>query len=300
MATFSLRAMPAFAGLMAMVAVFVGPRPALSNEVETLPADAGRIVSVGGSITEIVYALGEEKRLVARDQTSLFPSEALALPDVGYMRALSPEGVLSVDPDGVLMLEGSGPPQALDVLKKASVPLVMIPDRYDGQGIVDKIRAVGAAMGAKHKAEDFAGKVSADLEDAARLTAGIEDRKRVLFILSLQGGKIMASGAHTAANGIIRMAGAVNAIEGFDGYRPLNDEAIISAQPDVVMMMSRGDGSEIPDAEIFAHPAIAATPAGRDRRIVRMDGLYLLGFGPRTAEAVRDLARSLYGDGVSN
>jgi iron complex transport system substrate-binding protein len=176
----------------------------------------------------------------------------------------------------------------------------MIPDRYDGQGIVDKIKAVGVAIGAEGKAADFASKVSADLEDAEQLTAGIEQRKRVLFILSLQGGKIMASGAHTAANGIIHMAGAENAIEGFDGYRPLNDEAVISARPDVVMMMNRGDGSEIPDDEIFAHPAIAATPAGQDRRIVRMDGLYLLGFGPRTAEAVRDLARSLYGDGVSN
>ena len=91
-------------------------------------ADTSRIAAIGGSITEIVYALGEEKQLVARDSTSLYPEAALALPDVGYMRALSPEGVLSVNPTGILALQGSGPKEAVDVLKKASVPFIEVPE----------------------------------------------------------------------------------------------------------------------------------------------------------------------------
>ena len=87
-----------------------------------LPAalpDASRLVSIGDSITEIIFALGEQDRLVARDSTSTYPPAATALPDVGYMRALSPEGVLSVNPSAIVAVEGSGPVETLDVLKKA-------------------------------------------------------------------------------------------------------------------------------------------------------------------------------------
>ncbi len=273
---------------------------AMASQVEALPSGAQRVVSVGGSITEILYALGEEDRLVARDSTSLYPQEALSLPDVGYMRALSPEGVLSVDPDGILALEGSGPPEAIQVLEKASVPMVVIPERFDSQGIVDKITAVGQAIGEPEKADAFAAKVAGDLDAAKKITAGVKDRKKVLFILSLQGGKILASGTGSAANGIIELAGGENAIIGYSGYKQLTDEAVIEAQPDVVLMMDREGDLSIDENELFSNPAIAATPAGMNRQVIRMDGLYLLGFGPRTAAAVKDLAVRLYGDEITN
>lgn len=262
--------------------------------------DTSRVASVGGSITEIVYALGEEAKLVARDSTSVYPEAALKLPDVGYMRALSPEGVLSVSPTGILALEGSGPKEAVDVLKKASIPFVSIPEAFTHQGIVDKVRVVGKALGAEAKAEELATQVDQQLSEAEALTAGIPqaERKRVLFILSLQGGKLLASGSGTAAAGIIDLAGAVNAVEGFSGYKQLTDEAAITAKPDVILMMDREGELAIDDSELYGHPAIASTPAGQARRVIRMDGAYLLGFGPRTASAVKDLAASLYGDAI--
>ena len=262
--------------------------------------DTSRVASVGGSITEIVYALGEEAKLVARDSTSVYPEPALKLPDVGYMRALSPEGVLSVSPTGILALEGSGPKEAVDVLKKASIPFVSIPEDFTHQGIVDKVRVVGKALGAEAKAEELATQVDQQLNEAEALTAGIPqaDRKRVLFILSLQGGKLLASGSGTAADGIIDLAGAVNAVEGFSGYKQLTDEAAITARPDIILMMDREGELAIDDSELYGHPAIASTPAGQARRVIRMDGAYLLGFGPRTASAVKDLAASLYGDAI--
>lgn len=270
-----------------------------ANEVDTL-GNASRIVAIGGSITEIVYALGEEHRLAGRDSTSLYPDAALALPDVGYMRQLSPEGVLSVDPDGMLALEGSGPPEALDVLKKASVPLVMVPETFDRDGILAKIRAVGKALDVEAEADGLARSVGAELDAATALTAGIDDRRRVLFVLSLQGGKVLASGTGTAADGMISLAGGVNAVSGFSGYKQLTDEAIIEARPEIIMMMARGGDLDIAEAELFAVPALAATPAARNGKLVKMNGLYLLGFGPRTASAVRDLARSLYGDDMAD
>ena len=281
----------------------LAPEPggsAIASQVEMLPADAKRIVSVGGSITEIVYALGAQDRLVARDSTSTFPADAMALPDIGYMRALSPEGVLSLQPDAILLLEGSGPPEAVDVLRKASVPLVFVRESYDRDGILHKIRSVGEALGLTEATRRFEAEVAADLDKAKAATAGVAERKRVLFVLSLQGGKILASGEGTAASGIIALAGAENAVEGFQGYRQLTDEAVIEAQPEVVLVMAREGDLAISRDELLAHPAIAATPAGSSGDVIAMDGLYLLGFGPRTAQAARDLAADLYGEAVGN
>lgn len=269
--------------------------PALAEET-TRFTDASRLVSIGGPLTEIVYALGEEKRLVARDSTSLYPSEATKLPDVGYMRALSPEGVLSVNPTGIIMIEGSGPREALDVLKKASVPLVIVPDRFTRQGVADKIKSVGKALGVEEKADKLAASADADLAVAEKTAAGIKERKRVLFILSMQGGRIMASGKNTAANGIIELAGGVNAIDGFDGYKPLTDEAIGKAAPDMILMMDRTGNHAANDDEVFNNPAFAGTPAAANKKLIRMNALYLLGFGPRTAKAAHDLSVTLYGD----
>lgn len=269
--------------------------PVAAETVAAVP-QAQRIVAVGGSITEIIYALGEEDRLVARDSTSIHPQAALALPDVGYIRALSPENVLALGPDAIVALAGSGPPEAVDVLKKASVPYVEVPDGYDRAGILRKIEMVGDAIGEGAKADALAAKVGAELDAVARITGGLSERKRVLFILSFQDGKVLASGDGTAASGIIAMAGAENAVTGFAGYKSLADEAIITAAPDVILMMDRGGGDHSAvDGQLLAHPAIAATPAGQAKQIIRMDGAYLLGFGPRTASAARDLTERLYG-----
>jgi iron complex transport system substrate-binding protein len=268
------------------------PFSAQADEVNGKFDDPSRIAAIGGSITEIVFALGEGDRLIARDTTSVFPPEAMALPDVGYMRQLSPEGVLSVSPGGILALEGSGPKETIDVLKRASVPYIEVAERFDREGILAKIHAVGTALGVEQKADVLANEVDAKLRDAEERTKDVEERKRVLFILSMQGGKVMASGADTAANGIIALAGAVN--------KQLTEEAIVEARPDVILMMDRAGGHTANDDEILNHAAIATTPAGKAGRIVRMDGAYMLGFGPRTADAVRDVAVALYGDRIAD
>jgi iron complex transport system substrate-binding protein len=273
--------------------------PALAEETTAVLPETARIVSIGGSVTEIVYALGQEKRLIARDSTSIYPQAVFSLADVGYMRQLSPEGVLSVNPDAIIALEGSGPREAVDVLKKASVPFVMVPEKFDRDGIVEKIRIVGHVLGVEEKAAELAKSVEADIEAAEALSAKVSEPKRVLFILSTQGGKILASGSGTAADGIIAMAGGKNVVDAFTGYKQLSDETIVSAKPDVILMMDRG-GESISEADLFAHPAIASTPAGQEKKLIRMDGAYLLGFGPRTAGAIRDLSAALYGSEIKN
>lgn len=261
---------------------------------------AARVVAIGGSITEIVYALDQQHRLVARDTTSSYPPAARDLPDVGYMRALSPEGLLSVRPDLVIAVEGAGPPAALEVLRAAQIPFVEVPEAFDGPGIGAKIRAVGQALGVSERAAALAAEVEDRVAHAtaqARARAA-PDPLRVMFVLSIQGGRILAAGSGTEAEAIIRMAGGENALSGFAGYKPVADEAISRAAPDVILVMDREGPTAITDAALFALPALAVTPAAATRRVVRMNGLHLLGFGPRTAEAVRALNRALYDGGA--
>ena len=293
----SLFRRPTLAAAMGLSLFLAGPVPASENLA--VFADASRIAAIGGSITEIVYALGEEGHLVARDSTSRYPAAAMALPDVGYMRQLSAEGVLSVNPSGILTLHGSGPKEAVDVLKKSSVPFIDVPEHYSHDGILEKIRIVGKALGVDAKAETLAAETDAKLKAAEKQTASIKERKRILFVLSIQGGKILAAGSDTAGDGIIKLAGAVNAVEGFSGYKPMSDEAIVTARPDVILAMKNA-GPPIAEAELFAIPSITSTPAGEGRKLILMDGSYLLGFGPRTANAIHDLAVSLYGSQVTD
>lgn len=268
------------------------PHAAVAEQVAT-PADTSRLVTIGGSLTEIVYALGEEGRLVARDTTSSYPEAAAGLPDVGYMRQLSPEGVLSVDPSAIIALEGSGPPETMAVLEKASVPIVVVPERFDREGILAKIEAVGRALKVEDKAKALAQRVDGEIRSAEEKAADATP-KRVLFVLSLQGGKVLASGKGTAADGIIRMAGGTNVIQDFDGYKPLSDEAVIQAAPDVILMMNPTRPGAPTDASLLAQPAVMETPAGKAGAVVSLQGSWLLGFGPRTASAVEALSRSLH------
>ncbi|MEL6642728.1 MAG: ABC transporter substrate-binding protein [Pseudomonadota bacterium] len=251
-----------------------------------------RVLSLGGSVTEIIFALGEGDRVIARDATSSFPPEVEELTDVGYLRALSPEGVLSVAPDLVIAEDGAGPPEAIDVLTSARVPFVTVPDGYDRAAVRAKIEAVAAALGVSEKGAALADEVDATLAEAV---AGATDGagKRVMFVLSMQGGRILASGTGTAADGIIELAGGQNAVTEYDGYKPLTDEAAISARPDVILMMDRGGDHAADNSDLFSHPGLAATPAAANNAVVRIDGLLLLGFGPRTPEAVERLSDAL-------
>jgi iron complex transport system substrate-binding protein len=256
--------------------------------------EAKRIVAVGGTVTEILYALGAQDRIVARDSTSSFPAEALSKPDVGYMRALSAEGILSQKPDLILSEGGAGPADVLAILKASEVPMVMIDTRPQGAAIAKKIEDVGAAIGLADKAKVLATSVDGQLASLAKDVAAITgQKKRVLFVLSLSGGRVMAAGKDTEAAAIIELAGGVNAAPEISGYKPLTDEAVIAAAPDVVLTMSRGNHLLNPD-EVFALPAFQATPAAASKSLISMDGLYLIGFGPRTPAAARELAATLY------
>ncbi|MBB94058.1 MAG: hemin ABC transporter substrate-binding protein [Rhodobacteraceae bacterium] len=274
------------------VACVLGLAAILAGPAAAADGPAGRIVSIGGAVTEIIYALGQQDRIIARDTTSNFPPEVTGLPDVGYARALSPEGVLSVAPDLIIAEENAGPPETIEVLEAAGVTFVKVPESYTIDGVARKILTVGDALGQPVAAQALAEDVTARLQAATRPVTG--DAPGVLFILSAADGRIMAGGAGTSADGIIAMAGGRNVMDGIQGYKPVSDEAIARANPDVVLMMDRVGDHGLTDEALFAMPAISTTAAAETGRVIRMDGMLLLGFGPRVAEAVSALSSALH------
>jgi iron complex transport system substrate-binding protein len=256
--------------------------------------DSSRVISIGGSITEILYALRLQQQIIAVDTTSLYPPSALKeKPNVGYMRQLSAEGVLGLSPTLILAIEGSGPRETVDVLERAKVPFIVIPDRFSADGVIDKIRMISADVGAPKRGKCLADSVRRDMNALATRQKEIQQQARVVFILSLANSHPVVAGRGTAADGIITLAGARNAFDDFEGYKPVNDEAIAAARPDAVLVMDRGEHA-LSAETVFSEPGLALTPAAERKILISMDGLYLLGFGPRTVRAARDLALRLY------
>ncbi|RDJ20734.1 hemin ABC transporter substrate-binding protein [Bosea caraganae] len=256
-----------------------------------------RIVVAGGVITEVLYALGLEGKIVGVDTTSQFPAEALRdKPSIGYVRALSAEGVLSLKPSLVIAVEGAGPPDAVSLLNEAGLKLARISEDNSPEGVVTKIEAIGAVAGAAEPAKRLAQQTKARFDELATLRTALPAKKKVLFVLSLQNGRVLVGGRNSSADSIIAMAGGVNVAAAVEGYKPMTDEAILAAAPDVVLMMRNSGGHNATPEELFAMPAFAQTPAAAGKSLVRMDALYLLGFGPRTPAAARDLMAELYPD----
>ncbi|EJF94345.1 ABC transporter substrate-binding protein [Bartonella taylorii] len=293
MLTLFLRRLSSFFLIFILPSLSPFSQPVIA-EPTTHFSENARIVSIGGSLTEIVYALGAQDQLVARDSTSVYPQDALKLPVLGYMRALSPEGVLSLAPEGILLVEGSGPPSTIDILKKTSIPLVIIPENYSRENVIEKIRLVGKAIHREAQAAELIKKISRDFVDNDALLAKVTKPKRVLFVFSVQNGRVMASGTDTAADGMIKLSGGINAITDYKGYKLLNSEALLKSNPDVILLVKHGKRSTSLE-KILAIPAVQATNAAKNHAIKQMDAMYFLGFGPRTADASRELINILYG-----
>jgi heme transport system substrate-binding protein len=259
-------------------------------------ADTSRVLSIGGDITEIIYALGAEARLVAVDSTSQFPAQALKdKENVGYMRALSTEGVISVNATLIIASERAGPPEVVKSLKSASAAYVEVPDNYSLQGIAGKVRLIAKAVGEEAAGERVVQQVEADFKALADRAAAIKKPLKAMFVLAVQNGRATVGGDGTAANAIIELAGAKNVATSVSGYKPVTDEAIVELAPDVIVTMRRSSQSDGHDtAPLLELKGVQSTPAGAAKRIVAMDGLYLLGFGPRAPRAARELMGLIY------
>ncbi|MDO8290502.1 MAG: ABC transporter substrate-binding protein [Parvibaculum sp.] len=254
-----------------------------------------RVLSVGGAVTETVYALGAGDSLVAVDQTSLYPWEKThLLPNVGYVRALAAEGLLSLKAEILLAGPEAGPPAILDQVEMAGLRVVRLPDGYTPDKAIERIVLIGKALDRDTEAKEITTALIADLASVQKELATIKSHPRVLFLLQAGRGAPMAGGTNTAADGIIVLAGGINAASDIRGYKPLSPEAAIIAKPDIIIMMKQSVDAIGGADKVLALTELAETPAVRNGKLIVIDGVYALGFGPRLAHAAHDLAAEFH------
>lgn len=250
---------------------------------------AERIVTIGGDVTEIAYALGAGGEIVARDSTSLQPQAVQKLPDVGYMRMLNAEGILAMKPTMLLVSELAQPSLVLKQVADSGVNVVTVPGQTTPESVTGKINAVAAAL---HQPEQGQ-KLIKDYQQRLAAVSSTPRPVKVLFVMSHSGLTPMAAGQNTAADAMIRAAGGNNAMQGFSRYRPLSQEGVIASAPDLLLITHAGVKALGGSEGVWKLPGIALTPAGQHQRLLVVDDMALLGFGLETPQVLALLRESM-------
>jgi iron complex transport system substrate-binding protein len=203
--------------------------------------------------------------------------------------------VLSVAGDLIIASDRAGPPEVIKVLKASPVRYVEIADDFSPSSVAAKTRQIAHVVGLESAGNQLAARIERDFEKLAELRGQIKQPMRVLFVLNVANGRATVGGSHSSADAILRLAGAENAAAAVNGYKPISDEALVEVRPDAVVAMRRSGSGHEAD-HIASMKGLSTSPAVKNKRIIEMDGLYLLGFGPRAPAAALELMRALYPD----
>lgn len=285
--------LPSLAALVVM-ATLAGCGDQVSDKARPEESDkVARIVSLGGTVTEIIYALGAGDQIVGADVSSTWPEQATRLPQVGYQRTLSAENILSLSPTLIIASDEAGPPTAIEQLRAAGVEVVLIPSAdHSPEGVKQKITTIAKALNRNESASRLIDTVELGM---SKLTSAVPaNAPGVMFLYSRGQGSVQVSGRGTSADAMIALAGGRNVVDGYPGYKALTAESALAANPEFILV-PRGALEALGGIDgLLRQPGLAETEAGRKRQVIAMDDLYLLGFGPRIASAVEELARSIH------
>ncbi len=248
-------------------------------------AEPQRVISLGGTVTEIIYDLGMQDKLVADDQSSLYPEAATRLPRVGYYRAVPAEGVLSLKPDLVIASENAGPASSLEKVRAVGINVITVSDKPGIESLYERIGQIAKALSAQAKGDALIRQIQAQVK-AAQAAPGAS--RRAVLILNRTGAKLMAGG-DTTANAIMELAGLENVLKAQRGYKPVSAESLLSLQPEMIIVTKASLQAAGGLEKFRADPVIAHTPAAANGQIVVMDDLLALGMGPRVSEAIEQL-----------
>ena len=257
--------------------------------------DSSRIAVAGGSVTEILYFLGEEQRIVGVDITSNYPDEASNHPNLGYVRALSSEGLLSTNPSLILGEDDMGPGDVLAQVAATGVEILHIPEETNEAGIIEKVRCVSQVLGIEEQVKPT---IDTNLRSAVEELSELrkdQGPKHLAFLITAQGGSATAGGSDTSAAGFMAMLGGTNVFEEFSGWKPVSVEAIVEADPDYILISERGIRGLGGLEQAKSLSVLGMTRAVQDDRLIVIDGMAALGFGPRTlftaVETLKEFAR---------
>lgn len=249
-----------------------------------------RIVSVNGTLSEIISGLGLESQLVGVDITSTYPASLEKIPKIGHNRSISAEGIIALNPDVIIYTNQSMvTPIVIKQLTSSGKKVIEFKHEYSKEGALQLIREVGVYFNARPQAEKMVKSLEADLAKISKPASP----KKLLFIYARGTGTLMVSGTGTSLDKLFTLTGNKNAVEGFTEFKPLTAESLIASNPDVLVLFSSGLESVEGIDGLLKIPGIASTNAGRNRKIVSMDGQLLTGFGPRLGKAAMELAQKI-------
>jgi len=237
-----------------------------------------RIISAGSAVTELIFALEQQDKLVAVDVTSELPTDK-TLPKVGYHRRLSAEGLLALGADRLIGSDEMGPQTTLDQLRSAGVEVNIVNTKSTPEGLLERIDEIAELTDSQTSAKALKEQVSNQINNLEKNKASQKTAKKVLFLLIHEGRPANVAGSDTTPNAIIELAGGINpAADQLNSYKPLSNEAIVEMQPDVILVSGRsykklGGADEI----LKKLPLLAATPAGQNKQFIMVDGHALVG-----------------------
>ena len=263
---------------------------AFAHERTGVSSKMMRLISIGGALTEIVFSLHAQTELVGVDTTSIYPAAATRLPNVGYTRSLSSEGILALRPTQLIATEDAGPPMVLKQIVDARIPLAILPSGHQFKDLIERVSSIGRLVNKTDSAQALASRLALEWSNTQeRVSHSKLNNTRVLFILSQNPSQLMVGGEKTSADAMIEYAGARNSISGLRGFKPLTPEAVIAANPDVILLTDQGMKAVGGISGVLRFPGVNQTRAGKERKVVSLEAMYLLGFGPRMPIAVAEL-----------
>lgn len=291
------------------------PRPTLPATVTDAQGttvtieDTSRILALDiyGTLAHTVFELGLGDSVVGRDTSSTFAAIADAPLVTPSGHELNAEAILSLDPTVVLTDTSLGPWDVVLQLRDAGIPVVVVDSTRSMDNLASLTREVGDALGLSDEARALGRRIQAEADAARQQIAevaptAVTDQLRAIFLyVRGQSGVYYMFGEGSGADGLIDALGAYDVAEeiGWQGMRPINDEGLVAAQPDVIVMMSKGlESVGGVDGLLERFPAMAQTPAGENERIVAMDDSQILSFGPVAADVLNALAVALYAPGA--
>lgn len=266
----------------------------VSTNSETPLTDSAKLVSTNGTLSEILVALGFEDNIVGVDVASTYPTRLQSKPKIGHNRDISAEGVLALNPDFVFGIGEAMRPEVAEQIRSAGSTLLLFEHEYNVEGAKQLIRAVADSLGRAAKGDSILSALEADLTLADSIIAQTESKPKVLFIYARGTGTMMVAGQRTQLDNMIELAGGVNAVQGFTDFKPLTSEALIAANPDVILLFDSGLSSLGGIDGLLEVQGISQTNAGKKRKVVEMDGQFLTGFGPRLGKAILELAGKIH------
>jgi len=262
------------------------------QEAKSIIGDSTRIVSINGTTTEILVGLGLGNHIVGVDVSSTYPKSMLEKPKVGHNRNMSAEGILALNPDWVIGTNNDVNPELKEQLAQSGVKVLLFDQEYSIAGTKGLITALSDSLGLKQKGDSILNVLDQDLAALDSLPK-TEPKPKVLFIYARGAGTMMVGGEDTQPAKIIELAGGENAVKGFTDFKPLTSEALVAANPDVILLFSSGLESLGGTKGLLDVQGVKETNAGKNQKFVEMDGQLLTGFGPRLGQAIKELAEKI-------